>query len=393
MDQGKIAGYVRMLAASEQARRRGVEALGGAESELPPNAVPEAPGEILELLEAGLTRPSESDPEAWCKARDLLLRHAGSALSKLGVGDLAFDVDEAGSMEALIVADGTRPSFLLRDGEVAPDAPFIDKWGVSVAVADAVGLNRLAAAVGRIQPDNGSARRFIGTGSLIDQAAGLVLTNYHVLKQAQSEYGVSMTRNGNRVTINGTLEIDFCGESHSDSSNRFRLVEAFLPAGFGSVFAGLDAAVLRIEPVAGGLMPKQVECLSTASCYAAGELPSLAIIGYPAAPKIVEGDGLDWNFVIGTLFGNQFGVKRIAPGEFTRKIGSHPEDAVAKRAFGHDATSFGGASGALVSAWQSGRTPCFGLHFGGQTGVSNYAVAFAAVRDVLEAIGVRFSNG
>ena len=59
-------------------------------------------------------------------------------------------------MEALIVADGSRPSFALQNGRYDPADPFIGNW---LGQLNATGntMAGIARAVGRIQPENGSA--------------------------------------------------------------------------------------------------------------------------------------------------------------------------------------------------------------------------------------------
>jgi len=61
-----------------------------------------------------------------------------------------------------------------------------------------------------------------------------------------------------------------------------------------------------------------------------------------------------------------------------------------KIVFGHDATTFGGASGSPVFAWGAANQPAVGLHFAGGTEVSNYAIAIAVPRvvDALVSLGV-----
>ena len=390
---------LRMLAISEHAREQGAESIGEASAGLPADAKPQRPGDLIDQVATNLDRLAGKacddpahDPVQWQKARDLLLAHAGPALARAVAGEAVSRGSLIGA-EAVIIADGTRPSFLLCGGEVSADDPFLGRWGGDVATARAAGLRRLAGAVGRIQPQNGHASRFIGTGSLIARdpadGTGLILTNKHVIDEARSVFGIRMTQQADRLTVEDPLEIDFIGEACSLDRNVFNIVEVLFPPGAGAIFAGIDAAVARIAPgPASQAMPAPVPLLSADAAYANGGMTSLATIGFPAAPQYQD-DGVDWNFVLGTLFGHKFGLKRLAPGLFTEALGSHPQD-VHRLAIGHDATTFGGASGSLVCAWLNDRTPGFALHFGGQTEVNNYAVAFAAVKAALKSVGVPF---
>jgi hypothetical protein len=389
MDAGRIKRMARMLAASEVVREHGLESVAVAESALGPDAAPARPADVIDSVDANLTRASEANREAWRKARESLLTHGRSALDKVGKGDHSLDRDEAFAMEAVIISDGTRPSFLLTDGKINPNDPFLGAWSGDRAPAEANGSARLAKAVGRIQPQGGHAQNFFGTGTLIDREHGLILTNYHVIDDA--ERSVAMTRSEASIQVDGYLEIDFLGESTSLDSLPFRIVEVLLPAGYGRVFSGNDVVVAGLEiSQDAARLPKSVATLSDAPKYAnGGGLSSLATIGFPAKPEGMTGNNVDWDFVFGTLFDNQFGVKRLAPGKFTDRLGSHPDDS-AKRAIGHDATTFGGASGSLLAAWLDTKTPAFAIHFGGATGKSNYGLAFAVADKCLRPLGVGF---
>ncbi|SDZ07287.1 Trypsin-like peptidase domain-containing protein [Lysobacter sp. yr284] len=387
MQQERIRHLAKLLAAGGRARDAQAEAMmdGGVAAAAAPAR------QTLDVVEQALSAPPDGvDAAKWRAAREQLLTHARNGLVKLQRGDLQLAADEGCAMEAVIISDGTRPSFLLCDGEIDPKDPFIGPWDGNIATAQALGIARLAAAVGRIQPQHGHASRYVGTGTLIDRDAGLILTNYHVIEQAQHNYGVAMTRDGDRLRVDGWLEIDFVGEACSLRSQRFRIVEVALPQGYGSTFAGIDAAVARIEPLPDSpALPDPAPLLSAEPAYATGAISSLALIGFPAQPALQDGKDVDWNFVLRVLFGNRFGVKRLAPGHFTLPLGSHALDQ-GRRAIGHDATTFGGASGALVMSWLDDRTPSFALHFGGTTGASNYALSFAASHQALRAIGARF---
>ncbi len=394
MESDRIREIARALAVSEKARESAgsrAEAVERAEAALPADAVPGRPADIVALVEAKLVRPDGVDEHDWRKAREVLLQQARPALERVARGERDLATDEAAAMEAVIISDGTRPSFLLCNGDVDPHDPFLGVWGGDVAVAEMNGIARLARAVGRIQPSGGHASNFVGTGSLIDHNAGLILTNYHVIEQAEQLFGIAMTRENDRIRIDGHLEIDFFGESCALETNCFRVVEVLLPDGVGSVFSGVDVVVARLDLTGSpGNLPKEVPALSADASYANGTMTSLAVIGFPAAPPTRDGANVDWNFVIRTLFANKFGVKRLAPGRFTRARGTHREDLTAKRAIGHDATTFGGASGSLVAAWLDAQTPCFAIHFGGLTESSNYALSFAVAKRVLDPLGVRF---
>lgn len=415
MGQKRIDELNRLLISNELARKSGAESAPNVES-VPADATLTDPAAVLHRTEKSIdSAPAraaaapaaasaagaieeagegkqESSRADLAAARDILLRHGETALAKLVGGSRQLSQNETAALEAIVIADGTRPSFLLADGRVDPKDPFIGNWANPVAT-HGDRARKVARATGRIQPAHGHASRFIGTGALVESIDGKmrVLTNFHVIDDARSRFGVAMAGHGRSLEVEGTLEVDFLGEAGSLDDNRFRITHVDLPEGFGRGFGHLDAAVATIEPISGGsALPPAVPLLSRDKSFANGGMVSLATVGFPGPPDMSGGADIDWNFVLRTLFGNKFGFKRLAPGSFTSGRGSDPADAETKIAFGHDATTFGGASGSLVFAWADDGPPSFGLHFIGATGRENHAVALAVVADALEATGIKF---
>jgi serine protease len=372
---------------------------GGLEATARPASLKQRPhpDDLLDRLNGIAERmPADEVPDqvAFRQALTTLLEYGDSALRRLARPpkhpDQGLDGDQLASLEAIVIADGSRPSFLLRDGRVPTDHPFLGDWRDAVT-GHADALQVLAAAVGRIEPGQGHASQYIGTGTLIDRTAGLVLTNYHVLDEARERHGIAMEQSGTTVRVLGDLMIDFAGETTTLTSNRFRVVEARLPLGAGRKPGELDAAVLRIEPLdsQSSIWPSQAARLSADPAYALGASRTLCTIGFPGAPQKISPPNaqVDWDFVVSTLFGNRFGFKRLAPGQFMAGPGSVPAD-TAKRVLTHDATTFGGTSGSLLFAWEDAGTPGFALHFSGKTGDSNQAVSLARAASELRDVDV-----
>jgi serine protease len=353
------------------------------------------PSDVLARVESVLQRmPADEveDSAAFQKAYAMLLTHGELALKQLGRGATSqrLSADHLGSLEAIVIADGSRPSFLLRNGgRFDPEHPFMGLWKDHM-LDFAPDLRRLAAAVGRIQPVNGNAANYFGTGTLIDRNKGLVLTNFHVLDAARESPGIAIDGEDRELKVTGDLVIDFDAESGTNGRNRFRVVHASLPEGFGIGFAGIDAAVLRIEPMdPQSKLPAYAPALSVDPDLSSGSSTTLVTVGFPGEPirDNPPGATVDWHFVITTLFGNRFGVKRVAPGRFGLAPGSVEGDAF-ERVMSHDATTFGGASGSLMYAWKDQGTPGYGLHFSGATLSANYALSLQRAADALKAIGV-----
>lgn len=379
------------------ARRAAVEAGGSLESggaaadePLSKDAASATLDRVTALAEKMPAREM-GDKGAFAAALNMLTGYGGEALQKLVGDDVTATVtpNDRVVLEAIIIADGSRPSFLIENDRPPLSHPFMGSWSDEVAKA-ADALQPICRAVGRIQPRFGHAGNFIGTGSLVDPDKGIVLTNYHVLDDARAKFGVLMEEKKSRIKIHGWLEIDFVGEASRFDVNRFRVVEARLPKNAGRGFGKIDAVAMVIEPVDGAKMPKKALRFDVKpAAFMQAQSTTICTVGFPGAPRREQGpkDEIDWNFVIRTLFGDLFGVKRLAPGRLLETFGAVEFDPLGI-VFGHEATTFGGASGSAMIGWENEGLPGFGLHFSGLTGESNYAIAMAKIAKEMEAIGV-----
>lgn len=379
------------------ARRAAVEAGGSLESggaaadePLSKDAASATLDRVTALAEKMPAREM-GDKGAFAAALNMLTGYGGEALQKLVGDDVTATVtpNDRVVLEAIIIADGSRPSFLIENDRPPLSHPFMGNWSDEVAKA-ADALEPVCKAVGRIQPRFGHAGNFIGTGSLVDAGKGIVLTNYHVMDDARAKFGVLMEEKKSRIKIHGWLEIDFVGEASRFDVNRFRIVEARLPKNAGRGFGKIDAVAMVIEPVDGAKMPeKALRFDAKPAAFMQAQSTTICTVGFPGAPRREQGpkDEIDWNFVIRTLFGDLFGVKRLAPGRLLETFGAVEFDPLGI-VFGHEATTFGGASGSAMIGWESEGLPGFGLHFSGLTGESNYAIAMAKIAKEMEAIGV-----
>ena len=346
----------------------------------------EVTGRVEQAARHMADRPDVDDRD-FRRALDLWLRTTDRAARRLDDNpDAPLPPDEVYALEAVVRADGTRPSLLVRNGVVDPVQPLAAGWtGQLTAAGDE--LTRAVAAIGRVEPKHPSGSDFFGTCWVVDHRNGLALTNRHVLDAMVERlpHAVARTTTGFRV-FDGAF-VDFAAESGSADVRRYRIVEATPSEVNGTNFARLDAAVLRIEPLPDG--PQDVPDALTVSADPDGPLGRLAsycIVGYPAQPVYESGtiEGVDWAWVTRTLFGNVYGVKRLAPGMTHRPLGSLPGD---KRrwVFGHDATTLGGNSGSPALAWTDS---AFGLHFAGRSIDTNCAHAVSAITTELRALGV-----
>jgi V8-like Glu-specific endopeptidase len=338
----------------------------------------------LESLPDRLPPSDMTDPKSTKTAAETVTRFFQSGLEKARRGQLSsISLGELASFEAVVRADGSRPTLLLRDGQVPLDHPMIGDWrDVMTPLRDQIAS--AASAVCRVQPTGGSAGRYFGTGFLVDRDEGLVLTNQHVLEEVLSHSSTLSERSGRDYRIYQGVFVEFCGEADSPETKLFKVVEANPTPVEGESLARLDVALLKIETLpTSSLLPLALE-LDISSEKGDGSLISLCAIGFPGPPERAFGihDGVDFGWVHHQLFGGRYGLKRIAPGKVHRAVSTLSDDPK-KWVFGHDLTTLGGSSGSPTIAWLDGGR-AFGIHFAGLTAESNLAHSAFAARDVLQ---------
>ncbi|MEU4425538.1 trypsin-like peptidase domain-containing protein [Actinoplanes sp. NPDC024001] len=380
-----------LVAARTQADRQGIDLESVPTGEAGPPVTEDVLGRVAAATDARLAKNAGVDPREFRAAREVLLRTAERVTRRLDDDPQApLTPDDLVALETVVHADGTRPSLLIRDGEVRTDDPLAELWAGDIE-GGGEPLRRAIAAIGRVEPAVTTGNGFFGTCWIVDQAAGLALTNLHVLHAIckRLPHAVARTDSGFRV-FDGAFA-DFRAESDSIETHRFKVVEA-IPSGVeGPEFARLDAAVLRLEPLPGG--PTELPAAITVSPSPDGPLgrfDSCCVVGYPGPPKRPTGtiDEIDWDWVNRSLFGRLYGVKRLAPGIAHRPLGSLAGDTRAW-VFGHDATTLNGNSGSPILAWDDA---AFGLHFGGITLDTNCAHGISAIATELAALGVPISE-
>jgi hypothetical protein len=380
----------RLVTERSQADQTGVTLESVPRAEAAPLGVAEVTGRVEEAAQHMAGRPDVDDRD-FRRALDLWLRATDRAARRLDDNpDAPLPPDEVYALEAVVRADGTRPSLLVRNGVVDPVQPLAAGWTRQLTAAGSE-LTKAVAAIGRVEPTHPTGSDFFGTCWVVDDRKGLVLTNRHVVGAMVDRLPHAVARQSTGFRVSDGAFVDFAAESGSADVRRYRIVEATPSQGNGTRFARLDAAVLRIEPLPDG--PQEVPDALTVSADPDGPLGHLAsycIVGYPAQPVYESGtvEGVDWAWVNRTLFGNVYGVKRLAPGVTHRPLGSLPGD---KRrwVFGHDATTLGGNSGSPALAWTGS---AFGLHFAGRSIDTNCAHAVSAITAELRALGVPISG-
>jgi hypothetical protein len=133
----------------------------------------------------------------------------------------------------------------------------------------------------------------------VDDHQGMVLTNWHVLRDLLKKNPAAFTATATGFKIQeDALTIDFCGESGSLVKKRFQLVEA-TPSGIdGKDLACLDAAVFKLgKSIDGAALPAAIP-VSADLAGPQGSMSSLCVIGFPFRPEQTSGtvNGVNWDW-------------------------------------------------------------------------------------------------
>ena len=314
------------------------------------------------------------DTSALHRLADKLAAEGHRGLRALADGDeqrLAERPRMVSSLEAIVRLDGSRPSFMIREGRIDFDSSPIGTWQPSLS-GSAAEINKAIACVGRIDDPSESAG-FQGTGFLIHE--NLILTNRHVLQVIADKVP------GTGWKMRAGITIDFGHEFRGHESVNRRKLKSVVFTGAKSIggaidHSRLDLALIELEPTTQDQLPKHILAVDVSPDWAAVD-QVIYTIGYPAAPAI--GDYKP--SLLEQLFQSTYGYKRLAPGLVM------PSKRAASAAWttGHDATTIGGNSGSVVLV-QGRETLAAGLHYGGRRAEprENWAHVLGRVMDATQ---------
>jgi hypothetical protein len=256
------------------------------------------------------------------------------------------------ALEVIVRTDGSRPSFMVRNGEPDRTTSPIGDW--TATLDDSAELLRQAVqCLGRIDDPSGK-QGFQGTGILISE--NLVMTNRHVLQ------AIATRQPDKNWNLRPNIAIDFGHEFRARDSVGRRNVTGVLFAGVNAIdpmlidHAKLDLALLALEPAAEN--PAFTLALDSSPDWGQAET-GVFICGFPGNPGFVEAPSL-----LETLFHSTYGCKRIAPGLITTTAANM---AASSRhwTLDHDATTPGGNSGSGVLVIGREKATA-GLHYDGR---------------------------
>ncbi len=203
-------------------------------------------------------------------------------------------------------------------------------------------LEPIKSSIGRID----AGKQPAGTGFLVNPE--LVATNRHVL---------DVISRGTRRLEEGQAEIGFWRELHPpDSEDPVPILDVV------AYHEQFDIALLRIKPLARPSL--------TISGNAPAEEEPVAAIGHP------YDDPVNNPLFTRSIFGNRWGVKRVAPGEIV---------AVNLPFVAHDCSTLGGNSGSPLLSLRTAEV--VGLHFGGGFLWRNEAVDCRELAKFIDAHG------
>jgi V8-like Glu-specific endopeptidase len=283
---------------------------------------------------------------------------------------------EVDALEAIVEVDGSRPTLALSaDDEVDVEDQALGPWR-SVVKKFVRQISAAAVSVGRIDLDG----THVGTGFVVKE--GLILTNRHVLQ------GLARQENSGAWTFRGQPTITFDANPKQSRARQFEIRKKVVLAGpdpidlLRSDYNKLDFAVLECAPSAGTpAFPAPLPLESDADKIVVGR--PIFTLGYPARPKYDRYGG----DVLSRLFQRRYGVKRFAPGEIDRGLGSAAER-TGEAVFTHDSTTLAGNSGSCVVDLGNDGRLVVGLHFAGSAKEANYAHSNARLRAKLAELGL-----
>lgn len=344
--------YNRLLGGAPSAAAEGFESASAAEPDLSDKAitgrVDATRSELSEIVKAHL-----GDDPALHEIAEQIAREGQAALRTIREASEteSLDAGTLNALEVIVRTDGSRPSFMVRNGEPDRSTSPIGHW--TATLDDSRDLLRDALkCVGRID-DPSAGQGFQGTGTLIGK--NVVMTNRHVLQAVARQVD-------GKWQLKPDIAVDFGHEFRARESIDRRTVKGVLFAGARPIVptsidhAKLDLALLELEPAAGpGPQPL---ALDSAADWGQPET-GVFICGYPGNPGFVETPSL-----LEKLFRSTYGCKRVAPGLVMTPAAKMP-DSPRGWTLGHDGTTLGGNSGSIVIVI-SRETVGAGLHYGGR---------------------------
>ena len=353
--QPKITSRYKTLLAAREHPPGELESAGGGEVDLSDPAIDERVEATKASLYEIVKNHLGDKPELY-EIADKIVSDGGEALRVLrgeDDEDLAERGDVMGSLEAIVRTDGSRPSFMIRNGEVDFTTSPAGTWTNEIQLSMDL-LRDAFDCVGRIDVP-GSPQGFQGTGFLVHH--NLIITNRHVL-QVTADW-----QTDGSWKLKPGAAIDFGHEHEARETLNRRALKRVVFAGPDPIRSfidhkKLDLALFELEPAAPAARPRIVLGINGSADWAQPQEQKrqMYIVGYPGSPAVNQAPLT----LLELLFQSTFGHKRLAPGELMTAQASVHTWTIA-----HDATTLGGNSGSVVLLIGEEQVAA-GLHYGGR---------------------------
>jgi hypothetical protein len=386
MEKSKIDHYRSILIKSRNST--GLESMtSGNNMDLPNVAISDALSKAKDDLRRIIDTYLDGNKELYSVANSLI--RSGDEGLKFLLDPNNLPSDLSASLESIVITDGTRPSFLIQNDEVAFDSSPGDAQLSNSVHASRTVLTHAVRCVGRIDADNALNA---GTGFMVHP--DFIVTNRHVLQ--------CIAREVNDVWkfYDGAI-IDFGREHKAQVSVNPRKLKrvVFCPKRKIDLtlpkldHSKLDLVVIELGPAeAHTLLPEHFLVVDPDPDWVAPDT-TVFIVGYPIDP----GGTYDKD-LLSRLFASTFGCKRLAPG-----LVMSPPGEISNWTFTHDSTTLGGNSGSCILRF-SGGLAAGGLHYGGNRR-NNYghvigraldekdALSRMTLKELLLENNIKFMNG
>jgi hypothetical protein len=340
--------------------------LGGGLESIEPRA---DPSDRIRLAREAMVRQIKDrfggDSALLNAVEDLALNSEEAVVILDTLPDAEPSTDQFAALEAIVMFDGTRPSFLIKSHQIDFASSFSTGTWQSDLQPQFDRLTASLSCIGRVE----LGERHIGTAFLVTPT--LAITNRHV---AQS---IARFEN-DQILLKPNVFLDFGREQWNEKASfDRRSVDSVVFAGNAVVAAPidhkkLDLAVLRVSASAldGEMKSRHLSAspVSQSEYLAAGVV---AAAGYPASPDLYVPNTLKSKYddVLKRLLEGDGGAKRFAPGIPTEFLG---DSGPAAWTVCHDATTINGNSGSPVLLLGRPGAPqevaLTGLHYGGDWG-------------------------
>jgi endonuclease G len=296
-------------------------------------------------LERILAKSKPADRCALESAEEPVANAARSGLESILIGKEP-SLDELVGLEAIIIPE-LRPAIDIIGGKFSAQH---ELW-THLSTDDKIRGNIEAAipSVGRIELPGHPRLPYGGTGFVVGK--NLLMTNRHVAAIFASGLGtrsVAMKR-GSMVGI------DFLRERGRSAGSVLTVRRVVM------IHPYWDMAILEVENLPSGHEPLKL----SVEDFSARDDEEIAVIGYPAFDPRNDAAEQD------KLFAEQYGVKRLQPGQLHQRSQTESFGKLVQAAI-HDCSTLGGNSGSFVLQLATGNIVA--LHFGGRYHDKNYAV-------------------